>query len=50
MGVNATRQKYTNQKYTKGREQMKRIAWFGLLLLASAQGAAAQQPGDNLND
>ncbi len=29
---------------------MKRIAWFGLLLLASAQGAAAQQPTDNLND
>jgi mono/diheme cytochrome c family protein len=29
---------------------MKRIAWFGLLLLASAQGAAAQQPVDNLND
>ena len=29
---------------------MKRIAWFGLLLLASAQGAAAQQPADNLND
>ena len=28
---------------------MKRIAWFGLLLLASAQGAAAQ-PADNLND
>jgi mono/diheme cytochrome c family protein len=29
---------------------MKRIAWFGLLLLASAQGASAQQPADNLND
>ena len=29
---------------------MKRIAWFGLLLLASALGAAAQQPADNLND
>jgi mono/diheme cytochrome c family protein len=29
---------------------MKRIAWFGLLFLASAQGAAAQQPVDNLND
>src|SRR3984957_13076274 len=28
---------------------MKRIAWFGLLLAASAQGAAAQQP-DTLND
>jgi mono/diheme cytochrome c family protein len=28
---------------------MKRIAWIGLLLLASAQGAAAQ-PADNLND
>jgi mono/diheme cytochrome c family protein len=29
---------------------MKRIAWFGLLLLASGQGASAQQPGDNLTD
>jgi mono/diheme cytochrome c family protein len=29
---------------------MKRIAWFGLLLLASAQSAAAQQPADNLDD
>jgi mono/diheme cytochrome c family protein len=29
---------------------MKRIAWFGLLLLASGQGALAQQPADNLND
>jgi mono/diheme cytochrome c family protein len=29
---------------------MKRIAWFGLLLLASTQGAATQQPADNLND
>jgi mono/diheme cytochrome c family protein len=29
---------------------MKRIAWFGLLLLASGQGAFAQQPVDNLND
>src|SRR3974390_2990972 len=28
---------------------MKRIAWFGLLVLASAQSAAAQ-PADNLND
>ena len=28
---------------------MKRIAWFGLLLAASAQGAAAQ-PADTLND
>src|SRR5882672_12907064 len=38
------------QKTRKGRRQMKRIAWFGLLLLASAQGALAQQPADNLND
>jgi len=29
---------------------MKRIAWFGLLLLASGPGAFAQQPVDNLND
>jgi mono/diheme cytochrome c family protein len=29
---------------------MKRIAWFGLLLLATGQGASAQQPIDNLND
>ncbi len=29
---------------------MKRIAWFGLLLLASGQGAFAQQPADNLTD
>jgi mono/diheme cytochrome c family protein len=29
---------------------MKRIAWFGLLLLASGQGALAQQPADNLTD
>jgi mono/diheme cytochrome c family protein len=29
---------------------MKRIAWFGLLLLASGQGASAQQPADNLTD
>jgi mono/diheme cytochrome c family protein len=29
---------------------MKRIAWFGLLLLATGQGASAQQPTDNLND
>jgi mono/diheme cytochrome c family protein len=29
---------------------MKRIAWFGLLLLASGQAASAQQPVDNLND
>jgi mono/diheme cytochrome c family protein len=29
---------------------MKRIAWFGLLLLASGQGATAQQPADNLTD
>jgi mono/diheme cytochrome c family protein len=29
---------------------MKRIAWFGLLLLASGQSALAQQPADNLND
>jgi mono/diheme cytochrome c family protein len=28
---------------------MKRIAWFGLLVLASAQGAIAQ-PADTLND
>ena len=29
---------------------MKRIAWFGLLLLASGHGAFAQQPVDNLTD
>src|ERR1700722_15135682 len=29
---------------------MKRIAWFGLLLLATGQGASAQQPADNLTD
>ena len=29
---------------------MKRIAWFGLLLLSSGQGAFAQQPADNLNE
>src|SRR5271165_1671819 len=29
---------------------MKRIAWFGLLLLALGQSATAQQPADNLND
>jgi mono/diheme cytochrome c family protein len=29
---------------------MRRIAWFVLLLLASGQGAFAQQPVDNLND
>src|SRR5262244_4204001 len=29
---------------------MKRTAWFGLLLLASGQGALAQQPADNLTD
>ena len=29
---------------------MKRIAWFGLLLLASGQTAFAQQPADNLTD
>jgi mono/diheme cytochrome c family protein len=29
---------------------MKRIAWFGLLLLATGQGDSAQQPTDNLND
>ena len=29
---------------------MKRIAWFWLLLLASGQGAFAQQPADNLTD
>jgi mono/diheme cytochrome c family protein len=29
---------------------MKRIAWFGLLLLAAGQGASAQQPADNLTD
>jgi hypothetical protein len=38
------------QKTRKGRPQMKRIAWFGLLLLASGQGALAQQPADNLTD
>jgi mono/diheme cytochrome c family protein len=29
---------------------MKRIAWFGLLLVASGQNALAQQPADSLND
>ena len=29
---------------------MKRIAWFGLLLLASGQGAFARQQADNLTD
>src|SRR6202051_2340996 len=29
---------------------MKRIAWFGLLLLASGQGPFPQQPADNLTD
>src|ERR1700676_3106818 len=33
-----------------GERQMKRIAWFGLLLLASGQSASAQQPTDNLTD
>src|SRR5271154_769421 len=43
--------KKRHQKTHKGRPQMKRIAWFGLLLLASSgQGASAQQPADNLTD
>jgi mono/diheme cytochrome c family protein len=29
---------------------MKRIAWFGLLLLACGHGAAAQEPANNLTD
>src|SRR5262249_44785283 len=38
-----------NKKPSKEENKMKRIAWFGLLLLASAQGAAAQG-ADTLND